>query len=118
VVQSRTSYRGRGRGIDDLLGDDMSGQPVTGSLYSNISANGSGTFKAAPGSLFTITINQKGASSNLLTLYDNIVAAGTIIATIDTTSAVGTLELMVDFKTGLSYNLATGTAANITASFS
>jgi hypothetical protein len=96
----------------------MSGQPVTGSAYGHISSNSSGTLKSSPGSLFNVTINSKGGSSNVLTLYDNIVASGKVIAVIDTTTNVGVLNYDLDFATGLSYTMGTGTAADVTVSYS
>jgi hypothetical protein len=96
----------------------MAGQPITGAGYKHISANGSGVLKSAPGSLFSVTINTKGAASNVLTLYDNTAASGTVLAVIDTTSQITVLDYYLDFAVGLSYALATGTAADVTISFS
>jgi len=91
----------------------------SGHTYKNISANAATTvIKSGPGTLIRVCINTKGASSNILTLYDNASAAsGTKIATIDTTTAVGTLTYELDFLNGLTVGLATGTAADVTISF-
>ena len=98
----------------------MSGQPITGRQYAHINALASATnIKSAPGSLFGVTINTKGASSNVLTLYDTSgTSTTTVIAVIDTTQNVGTLKFQLDFASGLAYALATGTAADVTISYS
>ena len=81
----------------------------------HISANTAGVqVRAGNGQLHTVTINTKGGSSNLLTLYDGTSTGGTVIAAIDTTSAVGTLKYDVQFLAGLFAVLATGTEADIT----
>lgn len=46
------------------------------------------------------------------------VPGGKIIAVIDTTTTIGSIEYNLDFATGLSYQLVTGTAADVTISFS
>ena len=96
----------------------MSGQPITASRYAHISANGSGVLKSAPGSLFSVNINSKGATANTLTLFDNTAASGTVIAVIDSTSQVAVLDFYLDFAVGLAYSLAGGTAGDLTVSFS
>ena len=71
--------------------------------------------KASPAFLHAVSINSKGATSNILTLYDDA-AGGTTnpIAVIDTTSIVGTLFYDIATANGLGYALAAGTAADIT----
>src|SRR5690348_4762623 len=68
--------------------------------------------------LHSVTINSKGATANLLTIYDTATdagkAAGNTIAVIDTTTAVGTLIYDVVVNAGLTYVLNTGTAADVT----
>lgn len=85
------------------------------SNYTNVAANSAGaSITTDPGTLKRIVINTKGASSNVLTVYDGESTSGTKIATIDTTAAVGHIEYACRFSTGLFYVLATGTAADIT----
>ena len=67
-----------------------------------------------PGKLINVTINQKGASSNKLSLYDGADSNGKIIATIDTTTSLGNFDFNVVCMKGLFAKLATGTAADIT----
>jgi hypothetical protein len=91
------------------------GAPVTRPVYRNLNANGTTTLKQGPGCLHRITFNKAGASSNVLTIYDNTTNSAPIIGAINTTSASMTnLEFGCDFYTGLTVVLATGTAADIT----
>lgn len=84
----------------------------------HIAANSTGALiKTGRGQLGEVTINTKGATSNLLTLYDGLSTAGTVIAIIDTTIAVGTFLYDVRFETGLYYVLAAGTAADLTIGY-
>jgi hypothetical protein len=85
--------------------------------YLHVNANGTGVVKAAPGTLLAVTINTKGATGNTLTLYDNTTATGAVIAVIDTTVAPGSIPYDLAFATGLSYAMATGSAADITLTF-
>lgn len=87
-----------------------------GMQYTHIAAGTATTIvKAALGTLSKVVINQLGASSNILTLYDNASAAsGTIIAVIDTTSSLGALVYNCQFKNGLTIASATGTGADLT----
>lgn len=85
--------------------------------YSNISSNATTVVKSTPGVLHSITINTKGASSNVAAVYDGTAAAGVTIGTIDTTSNVQTLIYDVAFGTNLTIVTSTGTAANITVSY-
>jgi hypothetical protein len=74
--------------------------------------------KSGSGTLHSVTINTKGASSNTLTLYDSLThGAGTTIAVIDTTQQVQTLVFDAYFATGLSFSMATGTAADVTINY-
>lgn len=86
--------------------------------YSNIASNATTTVLSGGGYLHSITINTKGASSNTATVYDNTAASGSKIATIDTTAAVVTLLYDVNVKTGITVVTATGTAADLTVSYS
>lgn len=84
--------------------------------YLNIAANGTTTVKSGKGFLRSITINSKGASANTATVYDNTAGSGTKIATIDTTTG-GVFTYDLEFITGLTVVLATGTSADITVSY-
>lgn len=86
-------------------------------IAKHISTNATTAVKSGAGFLHAVTINTKGASSNVLTLYDNTAASGTVIATIDTTSASVTLTYDSAFSTGLTAVTATGTAADITITY-
>jgi hypothetical protein len=82
-----------------------------------ISANG--TYVIARGKCVfgRLTINTKGASSNTITIYDSTTGSGTKVATIDSTSAIGSLFYDVQLLNGLTIVVATGTAADITVSY-
>ena len=83
--------------------------------YSHQNANGTGALATVPVLLHGVTINTKGASSNVLTLYDG--DGATVIAVIDTTQNVGFLKFRAQTKSGLQFKLATGTAADVTITF-
>ena len=85
--------------------------------YTHLNANGTTTVKSGSGTLHTLTINVKGASGNTITLYDNTTGSGTVIAVVDPTQNLVTLDFDVTFLTGLTVVLATGTAADITLSW-
>jgi hypothetical protein len=103
----------------------LSGEDQTANLivvenrynYININTNSTITIKNIPGFLHKVIINTKGTSANIATLYDNTVGSGTKIATIDTTSNIGDIEYNIQFGTGLTIVLATGTAADITIAY-
>lgn len=85
--------------------------------YAHVATNSTGANLAKVGAkLRTITINSKGATSNLLTVYDNALGdtSGDVIAIIDTTVGPGTFRYDCETRKGLSYVLAAGTAADIT----
>ncbi len=110
--------------IQNLKGD-ASGNVATvanasasgGYSYSNISTNATTAVKASAGTLHSITINTKGASSNVATVYDNTAGSGTKIATLDTTLGQSTLVYDIAFATGLTIVTATGTAADLTVAY-
>ncbi len=80
----------------------------------HITSNTTTTPKTSSGLLHAISINTKGASANVATVYDNTAGSGTVIAVIDTTAQVSTLFYDVVFNTGLTIVTATGTAADLT----
>ena len=90
--------------------------PQHGAQYTHVAANSTVVIKAAPGNLYAVVINTKGASSNTLKLYDNASAAsGTLIASIDTTGGTNPLNFEgLSFVNGLTAIMATGTAADVT----
>ena len=95
----------------------MSNVPGNNSfLHANANTAGAAV-KTGAGTFHGVTINTKGATSNLLTIYDGISTGGTVIAVIDTTSTPGLWEFDVQFLVGLFYVLAAGTPADITFSF-
>jgi hypothetical protein len=88
-----------------------------GYSYAHISTNATTVVKAAAGSLHSITINSKGASANIATVYDGVSAAGTVIGIIDTTAGSQNFLYDVALSAGLTIVTATGTAADITVSY-
>lgn len=86
--------------------------------YKNLAANATTVIKTGGGVLHTLTINTAGATSNTITIYDNTAASGTKIATINGEAIPGQTFLYdVEFITGLTVIIATGTAADITLSY-
>ena len=85
--------------------------------YKNLEANATTLIRTGAGVLHAITINTKGASANVITVYDGISASGTLIATIDSTVDPGTFFYDVSFNTGLTIVIGTGTAAKITVAW-
>lgn len=88
-----------------------------GYSYNNINSNATTVVKAGPGRLHSITINTKGATANIATIFDNTAGSGTQIGVIDTTSTIGTVIYDLAFRTGLTIVTSAGTAANITVSY-
>jgi len=87
-----------------------------GYTFKNLAANATTVIRTGKGVLHAITINKKGASANVCTVYDALTATNPI-ATIDTTVDYGTLLYDVQFNTGLTVVMGTGTAADITVSW-
>ncbi len=89
--------------------------------YSHITSNATTALKHEGGKLFTITINTKGGSSNVATVYDSSDNSGNVIAVIDTTANVTTLKFGGDaglqLTKGLCVITATGTAGDITVTY-
>lgn len=56
---------------------------------SNIASNTTTLIKTGAGFLQCIAFNKKGASANVMTVYDGVDATGVVLATIDTTDKVG-----------------------------
>lgn len=82
--------------------------------YIHINTNSTNVLKRSSGTLKRVVINTSGGTSNTLTLYDNTSAAAPVIATINTTATGGAFEFDLDFSSGLTAVLATGTAADLT----
>jgi len=83
-----------------------------------INANTAGVqVRTGSGQLHSVNICVKGATSNLLTLYDGTSTSGAVIANIDTTANVASLVLDVAFNNGLFAVLAAGTPSDITLTF-
>ena len=86
--------------------------------YTNLAANATTVIQPGAGRLHSIVINTIGVTGNVCTVYDNTAGSGTIIATIDTTIAAAPTRIFdIEFKTGLTVVIATGTAANITVTW-
>lgn len=88
--------------------------------YTHISANTAGVQVGPVGTinLHTVSINTKGAAANVLTIYDGTSTSGTVVAVYDTTAQVASLNYDITLQVGLFVVLATGTAADLTFSWS
>ena len=82
--------------------------------YTNMSTNSTAIASDVPCVLVGVVINNQGASSNTLTIYDNTAGSGTVVALIDTTEAKDTLTYHCILKTGCTAVMGTGTAADVT----
>lgn len=90
----------------------------TSKYYANLAANATTVIQAGAGRLHSVLINTIGATGNVCTIYDNTAGSGTKIATIDTTIAAAPPRIYdVEFKTGLTVVIGTGTAADITVTW-
>lgn len=85
--------------------------------YTHLNSNAGTTIKSGPGTLHAISINTKGASANTCTVADATSGTSPAIAVFDTTVNVQTMFFDVEFNTGLTVTLATGTAADVTVAW-
>jgi len=94
-------------------------QTPTGALQSaHINSLTTTVVKSGPGYLHSITVNSKGATGNTATVYDNTAGSGSVLAVIDVTANLVTLLYDIQFLTGLTLVTASGTAADLTVSYS
>lgn len=82
--------------------------------HKNIATNTTTVVKSGPGVLHSLTINTTAAGA--ITIYDNTSAAGTKVATIAASPAIGsTFTFDVAFAVGLT--IVTAAASDITVSY-
>lgn len=85
--------------------------------YAHISTAATTTVKSGAGTLHSISVNTKGTVASTITVYDNTVGSGTVIAVIDSLNLSGPFVLDVAFATGLTL-VTTGTVApDVTVSY-
>ena len=82
--------------------------------YTHITTNTTTTCRSGMGMLLFVSINIKGTGGNTATLYDSLTGSGTVIAVIDTTSAMGSILYEVLLQNGLTIVTANGVAADLT----
>lgn len=83
--------------------------------YTRISTNSTTVLRAlGRGTLKRIIIGKKGASSNVLTMYDGGSSSSPVITAIDTTDRVGSIECGIPFENGLTAIMGTGTTGDVT----
>jgi len=93
----------------------MAYMPASATLYTHIAAFTAGQLiKTGPCLLQSVSINTKGVTGAVLTLYDGTSAAGTVLAVIDTTQNVQTLLYNLACTTGLFIAYSGTTAGDIT----
>lgn len=86
--------------------------------YYRITANGTYFVKSGAGHLNLAVINSPGSGSNVITFYDNTAASGTIIAQITAVNSTSCVfQFQVNFSTGLTVLVATGSASKFTISY-
>lgn len=78
--------------------------------YSNINTSTTTVVKSGKGTIKSISVNIKGTVASGVIVYDNTSASGSKIATIDSLTFMGQLNLGVIFNTGLTI-VTTGAAA-------
>lgn len=83
--------------------------------FANIVGAATTLLKNQPGHIYRLNVNA-GSGVNTATLYDNTIAAGPTIATLDVNKVAGTIEFGIDFSTGLTI-VTTGAATDITVVF-
>jgi hypothetical protein len=81
------------------------GDYLTNPSYTNLAANSATpvVIKSSVGNLVGLVLNSSGASTNVLTLYDNTTNSGPVIATIATGGTGIAFPTFIDFK-GLQFN--------------
>lgn len=79
-------------------------------------AAGTSTTTALTGAgvLHAVCVNTKGASSNLLTVYDSLAASGTVIGILDDVTFTGCMVYDVGVGIGITVASAAGTGADLT----
>ncbi len=105
------------QGAISAAGVGVTAVEETGRLFNHISTLTTTTVKSGAGFLHTVTINTKGASANVITVYDSLTASGTVIGVIDGTAGPVTFTYDAAFSIGLTFLTATGTAADITVTY-
>lgn len=83
-------------------------------LYAPVHLTASGAAKVGPGVLHSVSINTKGATASVVTVYDSLTASGTVIAIIDSLTFLGSLIYDVSFSIGCFISITGG--ADVTAS--
>ncbi len=104
------------KGILNALSSTLPVQTYVSNSYNNITTKTTTVVKAVPGTLCKVIINKTGAT-DVLTIYDNVVGSGTVIATI-TAPTVG-MSFVYDATCALGITIVTsgGTAGDYTAIF-
>lgn len=114
--QDRT-VSANGSAANGTAGTGVAAVEEDGRTSSHITTLATTVVKSGKGALHAICINTKGATADTATVYDNTAGSGTVLAVIDTTSAVGCLMYDIGFNTGLTIVTAAGTAPDMTVSY-
>lgn len=114
MAESVNSGSGTTSGVLEVFASSILriGSPTTIPLCVNLSANATTVLKRSGGRLHRITVNEFGANS-VITVYDNTAAAGTTIATINSSNEAP-FEYGCEFQDGLTIVIGGGTASDIT----
>lgn len=92
----------------------------SGTVGSHITTATNTLVKPSAGNLYSVTVNQVGSSGALATVYDgqNLgTCTGTVIATINVASQIGTFWYNQQFNQGLCVTTTGGTPADITVNY-
>ena len=114
LAESVNSGSGTTSGVLEVFASSILriGSPTTIPIFVNLSANATTVLKRSEGRLHRITVNEFGANS-VITVYDNVAAAGATIATIDS-GLEQAFEYGCEFQDGLTIVIAGGTPSDIT----
>lgn len=93
------------------------GSAEPGPQYFHIASAATNVIKIGPGTLQHVNVNTAGSNNFSLTIYDNTSAAGSIIAIVNSNTAVATLDYSTDFSNGLTVVSAGTTPGDYTIIF-
>jgi hypothetical protein len=85
--------------------------------YQNITTSTTTVVKSGSGTLHAVNINSLGTVASSIQVYDNTSASGSLIATINSLSVLGTMTFDVQFGTGLTIVTTGVLAPNVTISY-
>ena len=124
AVPSKASFVGAKDDSGNLQALEVDGygnlrvtQGATGSYQFINTASQTLTLKSGPGVFRRVIIGNAGQTAALITFYDNTAGSGTVIAKVNPSNVLGTLEFDIAFTTGLTYVTNAKTPGDVTVTF-